>query len=345
MKRRALIIDGYNTAVDGLMTLAKFSVETPKYRAVTQSVPGMDGALDYSDALSGRPYYETRKLTASLESSAGTHEERQARFDALVRHCNGRRCRIVSPDYPGCYYIGRVQASIAFNKPTYGQIDLEAVCEPWRYSEAPSVVNLPVLGPSGDALEGAVIFYMDEVSTCRAHANAQTANLAKGFSIVDGDVGSTAVWCIQLAPNTDYYASGRIRDGRGTWGCAASPTAETWQKGAVRTGDDGCLYFRIESYCSTMVNVTPVVIVPAAQMHIASNGVAPAVATVNFASASAAIDAMTITVCVGSDAMPLQNKGKWEVDLPPGDVPVLLYTWMTEPSGQTIPISWTRGDF
>ncbi len=346
MIRRALIIDGYNTAVDGLMTLTKFSVETPKYRSESQTVPGMDGALDYADALTGRPYFDARKITASLESSAGSHAERQQRFDDLVRHCNGRRCKIVSPDYPEHYYMGRVQVSVAFNKPTYGQVDITAVCDPWRYSAAPCVASVPLLGLSADALTTAGITYLSDVSTCDAATCAvSTKTVAGNFSIAKGSVRSTAIWQIKLAANTDYFVSGRIRDGIGTWGCATSLAADTWVRGAIRTGRDGYLYFRIESYSTTRVTVTPVMVLPAAKVFAAKNGVAPAVAAVKFSAASAPIAATSVAIGAGDDLTVVRPKNDWELDIPPGDVPLILYTWQTEDAGQTVPIIWTRGDF
>lgn len=346
MIRRALIIDGYNTAVDGLMTLTKFSVETPKYRSESQTVPGMDGALDYADALTGRPYFDTRKITASLESSAGSHAERQQRFDDLVRHCNGRRCKIVSPDYPEHYYMGRVQASIEFNKPTYGQVDITAVCDPWRYSAAPCVASVPFLGLSADALTSAEITYLSDASTCDAATCAvSTKAVAGNFSIVKGSVRCTAIWRIKLAANTDYFVCGRIRDGRGTWGCAASLTSDTWVRGAIRTGSDGYLYFRIESYSTTRITITPVMVIPAAKIFTAKNGDAPAVAAVKFSAASAAVLASSVAIGAGADLSVVLSKNDAELDIPPGDVPLILYTWQTEDAGQTVPIIWTRGDF
>lgn len=346
MRRRALIIDGYNTATDGLMTLTAFSVETPKYRVVTQSVPSMDGALDYADALNGRPCYDTRKLTASLESSAGSFADRQQRFDAFVQHCNGRRCRIVSPDHPNSYYVGRVQASIAFNNLAYGQIKIEAVCEPWRYSAVPCVASVPVLGLSADALTTAEISYMDDASTCEVATYSVSATaIAGNFSILSGEVRSTAIWRITLAANTDYYVVARVRDGRGTWGCATDISAKSWTRGAVRTGADGYLYIRLETFKTTSLIITPVMVIPASKIYTVQNGIAPAIASVNFAAASAEIKAKSIAAGTGEELTVLSNKDAWDIDMPPGDIPLLLYTWQTETEGQTIPIIWTRGDF
>lgn len=344
MKRRALIIDGYHTALDGHMTLSAFVVETPKHQEITQKVPGMDGVLDFSDAVSGRPTYSTRKLTASLESSYGRHIDRQQIFDDFVNRVTGRRCRIITPDHPDRYLIGRVQADFKFNRPTYGQIDIEAVCEPWYYASAPCVASVPILGRPADLLTTAGITYIADSSTCdNAWFARSTANVAGNFTM-QGSVRSTAIWCIDLTPNKDYYVAARIRDGRGAWGCAATVSADTWTRGAVRTGADGYLYFKVENYSTTNVVVTPVIVLPAESVCTAQNGVAPAVATVNFAAISATIAAKSIVVCTDHNAIVLQSKGAWEVDVPPGDVPLIAYTWQAETVGQCLPISWIRGD-
>ena len=344
MKRRALIIDGYHTAMDGHMTLSAFTVETPKYQEITQKVPCMDGVLDFSDAISGRPIYGTRKLSASLESSYGRYADRQRIFDDFINRVTGRRCRIITPDHPDRYLIGRVQADFRFHKPTYGQIDIEAVCEPWYYASAPCVESVPILGRSADLLTAATVTYIDDISTCDNAWFARSTTGVAGNFTMQGIVRSTAIWRIDLTPNKDYYVAARIRDGRGAWGCAATMSADTWTQGAIRTGADGCLYFRVENYSTTDVVVTPVIVLPAESVCTAQNGAAPAVATVNFAAINAPVAAKSIVVCTDHNAIVLQNKGTWEVDMPPDTVPLIAYTWQAEAVGQSLPISWTRGD-
>ena len=77
----------------------------------------------------------------------------------------------------------------------------------------------------------------------------------------------------------------------------------------------------------------------------AKNGVAPAVAAVKFSAASAAVSASSVAIGAGADLSVVLSKNDAELDIPPGDAPLILYTWQTEGAGQTVPIIWTGGGF
>lgn len=134
-KKRTLILGTYNTARDGLWTLAKLELSDPDYQSKFQEVPGRDGPLDMSTALTdGEPRYGSRTLTATLETSEGTRLERQAIIGKMINALDGWRKDIRLPDYPMHYLTGRIQIKMDYNDVAHAAVTVTAICDPWLYS-------------------------------------------------------------------------------------------------------------------------------------------------------------------------------------------------------------------
>lgn len=135
MKKRTLILGTYDTARDGLWTLAGLTLSDPAYQSMFQEVIGRDGPLDFSTVLTdGEPRYGSRTLTAVLECSEGTRAERQTLIGKMVNALDGRRLEIRHPDYPAHYLTGRVQVVVEYNDLAHAAVTVTAVCDPWLYS-------------------------------------------------------------------------------------------------------------------------------------------------------------------------------------------------------------------
>lgn len=143
MKKRRLLLADYDTAAHGLWTLCALKVTKAPQVQTLVNVPGRYAPLDQSDYLTdGQPYYGNATLNASLESSEGSHSERQARIDAMRDHLDGRSIRIVHPDHPDHYMIGRVQIQQEYNDLAHCCVSITAVCDPWFYRTEETVVEL-----------------------------------------------------------------------------------------------------------------------------------------------------------------------------------------------------------
>lgn len=143
MTKRKLIFGTYDTAADGLLTLTGWALSTPEYQSNMVEVPGRDGALDLSTALTdGEPRYKNRTLTATFETSEGSREARQTRLDTMVNWLDGWRMDIQLPDDDTRYITGRVHVVVEYNDLAHGAVTVTAVCDPWRYSKTETVVTL-----------------------------------------------------------------------------------------------------------------------------------------------------------------------------------------------------------
>lgn len=135
--KRRLIIGDYDTVAEANWTLNKLAFPEPEEQTNFVTVPGrMAGPLDMSSVLTnGVPVYGSRTLTARLECSEGTRQERNDLISRMINELDGKRWQIVLPDDPDRYVVGRVSVKTEFSDPAHAAVNVSAVCEPWRYNK------------------------------------------------------------------------------------------------------------------------------------------------------------------------------------------------------------------
>lgn len=143
MDKRRIIFGTYDTAVEGPWTLTSWSLSEPTYKSNFVAVPGRDGDLDLSTALTdGEPRYSNRTLTATFECSEGTRLDREDIINTMVNWLDGWRMDIILPDDDEHYITGRVRVKREYNDPAHAAVTVTAACDPWRYSDMESIVKL-----------------------------------------------------------------------------------------------------------------------------------------------------------------------------------------------------------
>ena len=143
MMARKMVFGTYDTILNGPWTLAGWELSAAEYRQQIVTVPGRDGDLDLSTAMTdGTPRYGNRSLTVTLERSDGTRLEREAAIDTMVNWLDGWRMDIRLPDDEAHYLTGRVHVVKNYNDPAHAAVTVTAVCDPWRYSNHETVISL-----------------------------------------------------------------------------------------------------------------------------------------------------------------------------------------------------------
>lgn len=142
-----VFIDGKDTHADYGLLLASKSITAPEVKTNLVEVPGMDGALDLSDALTGEPAYKNRKISISLIGvKAVSGKEWPSAISDFCNAVHGKRLKISFPEDTAHYYAGRLsvgQISISGGKQS---IAVEVDCDPWKYKNAATVVERADLG-------------------------------------------------------------------------------------------------------------------------------------------------------------------------------------------------------
>ena len=135
MDKRKIIFGSYDTDLNGLWTLTGWEFSPAEYRTNYVEVPGRDGDLDLSTALSdGMPKYNNRTLTATFESSEGSRLEREDRINVMINWLDGWEMNITLPDDELHYITGRVHVAKEYNDNAHCAVTVTAVCSPWRYN-------------------------------------------------------------------------------------------------------------------------------------------------------------------------------------------------------------------
>lgn len=143
MMVRKLILGTYDTHLLGPWTLSSWSLSAPEYQSNFVDVPGRDGPLDLSTALTdGEPRYGSRTLTATLERSDGTRLGRENAINAMINVLDGWRMDIRLPDDDAHYITGRVHVAREYNDLAHAAVTVTAICDPWRYNDYDTVVSL-----------------------------------------------------------------------------------------------------------------------------------------------------------------------------------------------------------
>lgn len=140
---RKLILGTYDTILNGPWTLSALELTAAQQRTQFVEVPGRDGELDLSTALTdGAPRYGNRTLTATLERSDGTRMEREAAINTMVNWLDGWRMDVRLPDDDTHYLTGRVHVAKLYNDMAHAAVSVTVVCDPWRYSNHETVLTM-----------------------------------------------------------------------------------------------------------------------------------------------------------------------------------------------------------
>ena len=217
MEKRQLIINGYKTAEAGLWTLASLKITKASQVQTFVSVPGRFAPLDLSTALTdGEPYYGSATLSAVLESSEGTREERQARIAEMINSLDGYLAQIILPDYPGRYMLGRVQFTPEYNNLVHARVSVSAVCDAWLYNSAETVATaaLPTEGEGKNLLDLTSIYGKTTTSngvtlSCGYDGGITGSGVATGYAYIfnKGYTLPVGVYTLSFSGDGKYIGS------------------------------------------------------------------------------------------------------------------------------------------
>lgn len=142
MEKRKILFGTYDTAEQG-WTLTGWQLTVPEYKSNFVVVPGRDGDLDTSTALTdGVPKYGNRDLTVTLECSDGTRLERDQLISTMVNWLDGWRMDIRLPDDDAHYLTGRVSVRPEYSDMAHAAVTVTVACDPWRYSDLETVLTM-----------------------------------------------------------------------------------------------------------------------------------------------------------------------------------------------------------
>ena len=150
--KRYFIFDKFNTWYDWRLILTAKDIPDAEPKTNYVALDGMSGTLDLSEALTGEITYEDRTITATFWTDSGTRTEREKLLRNIRSALHGKKVKIIEPDDPDHYFLGRVKIKSSKNIIPYAEITIEAVCDPWRYATDKTVRIIKVNDQTIDAV-------------------------------------------------------------------------------------------------------------------------------------------------------------------------------------------------
>ncbi len=112
----------------GLVLYSK-TISPPKARTTTVEVPGRDGNLDITEALTGRVMYEDREISFIFRVP-NPKEEWASVYSGVLNKIHGKKMDIVLDDDPDNTYTGRVSVDEFATNRTLAEIAVICVVNP-----------------------------------------------------------------------------------------------------------------------------------------------------------------------------------------------------------------------
>ena len=108
-------------------------VSPPQVKTEYIDVPGSDGALDYTEALTGKPRYANRTGQWDFIIDNGFIEWTKLYSDVLHRLHGKRFDKIILDDDPNYYWTGRLSVTGQFGNKDYSSVTIQYNLDPYKY--------------------------------------------------------------------------------------------------------------------------------------------------------------------------------------------------------------------
>ena len=119
----------------GLYVTNTAPIAPPEVRTQYIELPGRNGNLDLTDALTGRPVYGDREITLELGGKKPAHEW-PGFFSRFLADVHGKKVKIIFDNDPHCYYVGRAIVNGAYERGNeIATFTVTVTAEPYKYSE------------------------------------------------------------------------------------------------------------------------------------------------------------------------------------------------------------------
>lgn len=191
---RGIKLNDIHTANDWELILNSKKIDPPTPKIVKVSIDGRTGDLDLSEALTGDIEYENRELTCTFLLCEGTHDERERRLTEIINTVHGRTKKIVLPDDPFYYFLGRCAISDVTNTRAYASFVLTADCEAFKY--ALTEVNRVITATS--TVTDVILTNTGRRTLIPTVTVTGTVNLVIGSTSVSLSAGSYQLTALQL---------------------------------------------------------------------------------------------------------------------------------------------------
>ena len=115
-----------------LIPVTRPVIAPPQVRSKYVEIPGMDGAYDLTEWLSGRVNYQNRSGTIDF-AVENDHMPWHVLYSTILNYLHGKRMHVILEDDPEYYYDGRMTVNTWKSDKWYSTIAIGYTMDPWKY--------------------------------------------------------------------------------------------------------------------------------------------------------------------------------------------------------------------
>ncbi|KSU22211.1 hypothetical protein LMG9449_0310 [Lactococcus lactis subsp. lactis] len=145
---REFVIGSYHTFTDwGCFIQSGWTLDSAKPKTKYVDIPGADGQLDLTSALTGQVNFDSREFKASLIFPITKNRSAWGLLKTTISNAiNGQELKIRLPDDEGHFLKGRFSVGKYDDSTSAATLEISATLEPWRYKTIPTSVKNTISG-------------------------------------------------------------------------------------------------------------------------------------------------------------------------------------------------------
>lgn len=135
-----LVVGAIKIAERYQVVIERFEIGVPEPKLVKVSIPGRNGDLDMSDALTGYLNYGDREITVQI-GITGDEARCEEKKNQVLERTVGKRVRVSFTHLDG-YFIGRCTLKSITREIAHYTMTLSFICEPYRYDKSSTIIKV-----------------------------------------------------------------------------------------------------------------------------------------------------------------------------------------------------------
>lgn len=120
----------------GMYIVNRQDIKPPEPKKIMIDIPGGNGSLDLTEALSGEVVYENREIECEFYVIGG-ETLWAAKYSEILAYIHGKRMKITFDDDPAYYYMGRVSVNQWKSSRQHSIITIDIDADPFKYELNP----------------------------------------------------------------------------------------------------------------------------------------------------------------------------------------------------------------
>jgi hypothetical protein len=173
----------------GLRWLGTFVLSPPTAVTKYVNIPGRNGSLDYSNAITGYEIYEDRYITMDFEMETTSEADYETKLASIMNLIHGKRLPVILDSDPGFQWDCRLSVSNTRSNSRYCNITITGTAYPYKRKTADTVVEETVTGVATeitcDNLAEPVIPTIETSASMQIKFGNKTFNVQEGTHTLD----------------------------------------------------------------------------------------------------------------------------------------------------------------